>query len=160
MQNKIKADKVAIISFLFFSVVIIVLYKFYSEHQLLKAEIQQFRTQNGEFPTKEVVEKIVTKNDPWLAVQPKVKDTVVQVFSQVGEFNWLEPYKTPNQSEGRGSGFFINEDGDIITNAHVVDQAKAVSIQIPSLGKEQFEVEIIGVSFDRDIALLRLKKNE
>ncbi len=160
MQNKIKTDKVAVISFLFFSIIIIILYKFHNEHLQLKAEIQQFCTHDGTCPTKEVVEKIVTKNDPWLAVQPKVKDTVVQVFAHVGEFNWLEPYKSPNQSEGRGSGFLINENGDIITNAHVVDQAKAVSIQIPSLGKEQFEVEILGVSFDRDIALLRLKKVE
>ena len=42
----------------------------------------------------------------WLDVQKKVKDTVVQVFAHVSEFNLLEPYKTPEQREGAGSGFF------------------------------------------------------
>ena len=92
----------------------------------------------------------------WLEVQKKVKDTVVQVFAQICEFNWLEPYKTPEQGEGRGSGFFINADGDLITNYHVVAQASSVQIQIPSFGHEQFDVEIVGVSPERDIALLRL----
>lgn len=94
----------------------------------------------------------------WLDVQRQVKDTVIQVFSQVCDFNWLEPYKTPEQGEGRGSGFFINENGDIITNYHVVAQASAVQVQIPTFGHEQFDVKIIGVSPDRDIALLTLTK--
>lgn len=92
----------------------------------------------------------------WTELQPLTKDTVVQVFSQVAQFNWLEPYKTPNQFQAVGSGFFIHEDGKILTNAHVVDQTKAVSIQIPSMGKRRFEVDVIGVSPERDLALLQL----
>jgi serine protease Do len=94
----------------------------------------------------------------WLDVQRQVKDTVVQVFAQICDFNWLEPYKTPEQGEGRGSGFFINEEGNLITNYHVVAQASAVQIQIPTFGHEQFDVKIIGVSPERDIALLVLTK--
>lgn len=96
----------------------------------------------------------------WCDIQTKVKDTVVQVFSQVAEFNWLEPYKTPNQYQSSGSGFFFTEDGDIITNAHVIDQARAVSIQVPSTGKRRYEVDIIGVSPERDLAWIRLKSEE
>ncbi len=99
-----------------------------------------------------------TKAGNWLDVQLQVKDTVVQVFAQICDFNWLEPYKTPEQGEGRGSGFFINENGDLITNYHVVAQASGVQIQIPSFGHEQFDVKIIGVSPERDIALLSLTK--
>jgi len=95
----------------------------------------------------------------WLNVQRQVKDTVVQVFSQVCEFNWLEPYKTPEQGEGCGSGFFINENGDLITNYHVVSQASGIQIQIPTFGNERFDVKIIGVSPERDIALLTLTKD-
>ncbi len=98
----------------------------------------------------------ISKSVTWLDVQKKVKDTVVQVFAQVAQFNWLEPYKTPNQLEGAGSGFFINEEGYLITNYHVVSQASSVKIQIPSFGREQFNVDIIGVCPDRDIALLKL----
>ncbi len=92
----------------------------------------------------------------WLDVQKKVKDTVVQVFAHVSEFNLLEPYKTPEQREGAGSGFFVNDNGDIISNYHVVAQASSVEIQIPSFGLERFDVEIIGVAPERDIALLRV----
>lgn len=92
----------------------------------------------------------------WLDVQKDVKDTVVQVFSQTSEVNLLEPYKTPSQNEGAGSGFFINAEGDFVTNYHVIAQALSVQIQIPSFGLERFDAEIIGVSPERDIALLKL----
>ncbi len=92
----------------------------------------------------------------WLDVQKQVKDTVVQVFSQTSEFNWTEPYKTPSQNEGAGSGFFINAEGDLITNYHVIAQAISVQIQIPSFGMERFDAQIVGVSPERDIALLKL----
>ncbi len=92
----------------------------------------------------------------WLDVQKQVKDTVVQVFSQTSEFNWTEPYKTPAQGEGAGSGFFINADGDLITNYHVVAQSISVQIQIPTFGMERFDAQIVGVSPERDIALLKL----
>jgi len=91
-------------------------------------------------------------------IQKMVKDTVVQIFSHVADFDWIEPYKTPEQGEGAGSGFFINANGDFISNYHVVAQASGVEIQIPSFGLERFDVEIIGVCPERDIALLTLTK--
>lgn len=103
-----------------------------------------------------VVEKMVTPNQIWRPIQEKVKDTVVQIFAQHAEFDFLQPYKTPEQSPMTGSGFFINEQGDIITNAHVVDQAVAVWIQIPSLGKRILDATIESVCPERDLALLRL----
>lgn len=92
----------------------------------------------------------------WVVLQKKVKDAVPQVFTQSHDFNWLEPYRAPEQSESCGSGFFINAQGDFITNYHVVAQAARVEIQIPSTGQERFEVEIVGVAPERDVALMRL----
>lgn len=102
---------------------------------------------------------VVTKS-LWRPIQEKVRDTVVQIFSQVAEFDWLQPYRTPVQYTGRGSGFFINEQGEIVTNAHVVDQALAVWIQIPSLGKKLIEAKIVGICPDRDIALLKVSEED
>jgi len=104
----------------------------------------------------QVIEKVVAKSEVWRPVQEEVRDTVVQVFSQVAELDLLQPYKTPAQYAATGSGFFINSQGELVTNAHVVSQASAVWIQIPSLGKRILDVEIIGVTPERDLALLRL----
>jgi serine protease Do len=105
---------------------------------------------------KQIIEKIVAKSEVWRPIQQQVKDTVVQVFAQVSEIDLLQPYKTPAQFSSTGSAFFINEQGDLLTNAHVVDQAKALWIQIPSLGKRIIQVEVVGVSPERDIALIRV----
>ena len=86
----------------------------------------------------------------------RVRDTVVQVFSQVAEIDIRQPYKTPSQYKVSGSGFFINDKGDLITNAHVVSQAKSVWIQIPHFGKRIFDTTIIGFAPDYDLALLRI----
>ncbi len=105
--------------------------------------------------------RIVFQKDgtTWLDVQRSVKDTVVQVFAHQLEKNIREPYRAPDQSRGVGTGFFINAEGDIISNYHVVAQSSNIQIQIPSCGHEQFEAEIRGVSPERDIALLTLKED-
>ena len=96
----------------------------------------------------------------WSDLQALTKDTVVQIFAQGAQFNWLEPYKAPNQFQVVGSGFFVSDDGSILTNAHVVNEAKTVSIQIPSLGKRRFDVDVIGVSPERDLALLKIRAQD
>lgn len=95
----------------------------------------------------------------WSEVQADVNNTVVQVFVQVAQFNWLQPYMTPAQGEGSGSGFLINDSGYLITNGHVVSEARAISIQLPALGKERLDATLVGVSFDRDMALLRITED-
>jgi len=99
---------------------------------------------------------ISTTRQPWRPIQEKVTDTVVQVFVHVVEYDPFQPFKTPNQYATRGSGFLISQEGYIITNAHVVDQAHLVWIQIPSLGKHMIDVQVIGVSPDWDLALLKI----
>ena len=95
----------------------------------------------------------------WRTVQSRARDTVVQVFVDVAYLNWTEPYKSPKGNRTVGSGFFIDDQGHILTNFHLVDESKAIRIQIPSFGKEQFDVEIVGVCPQADIALLKVTKN-
>lgn len=132
------------------------------QSQLLTAKVQESvkDSQLHDIPDVMQTTDTVTKKQLWTRVQQQFKDTVVQVFSQIAEFNWIEPYKTPNQMEATGSAFFINDSGQLITNAHVVEQAQAVSIQIPSLGKRRFDVTILGISPERDLALLEVKPAE
>ena len=92
----------------------------------------------------------------WFEVQEQAHDAVVQVFSCSALIDVIRPYKTPEEQYSCGSGFFINEDGFILTNAHVVEQTVNTWIQLPSLGKEKFDVRVVGISVERDIALLKL----
>lgn len=92
----------------------------------------------------------------WRTIQKKAKNAVVQVFVDSAYFNWEEPYRAPEQNRLRGSGFFINDKGYILTNFHVVDEATSIKIQMPSLGKERFIVDIVGVCPQVDIALLKV----
>lgn len=106
----------------------------------------------------QIVERFVsTKAVSWRDIQNKISDTVVQVVAHVAEYNMLMPFQTPQQYSACGSGFFINGDGYLITNAHVINQARAVWIQIPALGRRIIDVEVVGMTPDRDIALLRVK---
>ncbi|MCX5924817.1 MAG: trypsin-like peptidase domain-containing protein [Candidatus Dependentiae bacterium] len=107
--------------------------------------------------TIKVIEKVVSSAQLWRPIQERVKDTVVQIFSHVAVVDLLRPYRSPTEGSAYGSGFFISDQGDIITNAHVVDQARSVWIQIPSLGKRIIDVDVVGISPDRDVALLRVR---
>lgn len=93
----------------------------------------------------------------WGDLQKQLQDTVVQIFVNKSEISILEPYRVPQQSQGLGSGFFISQDGEIVTNAHVANQASSLLIQIPSFGKQQFEVDLVGIMPEKDFALLKLR---
>lgn len=101
-------------------------------------------------------------SDPtnWTKLQEVMHNAVVQVFAQVGRFNWLEPYKIEEESESRGSGFLISEEGYIVTNAHVVHEAKRVWVHMPFFGREVIHVDVVGFCPERDLALLRIKPKE
>lgn len=132
--------------------------KLYFDQQELRNALLKKKAATFVGSETKVIEKTYSKDSfSWCEVQSNFKNSVVQVFAQSAVIDILEPYRTPNVAGGAGSGFFINEDGEILTNAHVVNQAKAVWIQIPELGKQQIDVEIVGLSVERDIALLKVK---
>lgn len=92
----------------------------------------------------------------WMDIEKKTRNAVVQVRSNMFEINWAEPFRAPETVEGAGSGFIINAQGDLLTNFHVVGNSLRVQLQILCLGKERIGATVIGVSPERDIALLRI----
>lgn len=105
-----------------------------------------------------VAEKARSRQEGWRPIQKAVSDTVVQIFSQFAEIDIRQPYKTPSQYQVTGSGFFINEDGDLITNAHMVIHANNVLMQVPSLGKQLIDCKVLSIAPERDLALLRISE--
>lgn len=84
------------------------------------------------------------------------KNAVVQVFAYKTPFNWLEPYKVSSQTLSKGSGFIYSEKGLIITNYHVIKEASFIQVTIPSINSIKLDVEIMCVSPENDIAVLKL----
>lgn len=55
----------------------------------------------------------------------------------------------------QGSGFLYNKEGDLITNAHVVAGAKKVKIK--TADARELDGEVIGISTETDIAVVRVE---
>ena len=55
---------------------------------------------------------------------------------------------------GSGSGFIISEDGLILTNAHVVRDAKDVTVKL--IDRREYTAKVLGIDPTTDIAVLRI----
>lgn len=58
---------------------------------------------------------------------------------------------------GHGSGFFVSDDGHIITNAHVIGRANRVRVVVSGKRKKQ-TAEVLRYDRRRDVALLKLEE--
>lgn len=63
-------------------------------------------------------------------------------------------WRSPERSRGAGSGFIIDQEGYIMTNAHVV--AAAEEIKVTLADQRSFAAELIGTDPESDVALIRL----
>jgi serine protease Do len=84
-------------------------------------------------------------------------ETVVRIRCQYSDFNWIEPYIVGTYKESIGTGFFIDLEGHLLTNFHVIDQSIINYIQIPKYGNKTFNCDIISIYPDLDLALLKIK---
>lgn len=61
------------------------------------------------------------------------------------------------QRMGLGTGFIIRDDGLIVTNAHVINGADLIEVQLTEDSSKQYKAEIIGQDERTDIALIKIK---
>ncbi|MBM4353417.1 MAG: Do family serine endopeptidase [Deltaproteobacteria bacterium] len=94
-----------------------------------------------------VVHVAVTRRDP------------KRSFSGPGgwPFFFMEP-GAPRLTEGLGTGFIINSQGDILTNHHVVEGA--VEIRVKLFDEREFPGQVVGSDPKTDLALLRIDAGE
>ncbi|MBJ7520344.1 MAG: trypsin-like peptidase domain-containing protein [Solirubrobacteraceae bacterium] len=94
------------------------------------------------------------------AVYERVGPGVVTVFSVFGRSGGAND----RPEEGVGSGFVISENGEIVSNAHVVtegegrDLKRAEDVYVQFADGNQVPARIVGVDPNADIALLRVQR--
>lgn len=92
------------------------------------------------------------------AARPAPDRNVRELVNQLGEA--VVQVRTPS---GLGSGFFINEDGFLITNFHVIEGETQISVEVYLQRGGQFErktykqVRIVALNKFADLALLRIE---
>jgi serine protease Do len=75
-------------------------------------------------------------------------------------FKRFAPHVAPQERpvSGMGSGFIVNSDGVVLTNAHVVENANEVTVKL--VDKREFKAKVIGVDKATDVAVLKIDAND
>ncbi len=95
------------------------------------------------------------------AVGPRADRTVRDLVNQLGEA--VVQVRTPS---GQGSGFFINEEGYLITNFHVIEGETQISVEVYHQRSGQLErklykqVRIVALNKFDDLALLKIEDKD
>jgi S1-C subfamily serine protease len=69
------------------------------------------------------------------------------------------PFGTPQEGTATGSGFVVDREGYIVTNAHVVEGADSVGVSFEDGGQE-VDAEVEGVDTSTDLAVLKVNPDE
>ncbi|HXW72257.1 MAG TPA: Do family serine endopeptidase [Methylocella sp.] len=81
-------------------------------------------------------------------------------FGEPGEKHFFGPggrHAKPHMTQAQGSGFIISQDGYVVTNNHVVENATDVSVTMDD-GKS-VPATVVGTDKKTDLALLKLKES-
>ncbi len=85
-------------------------------------------------------------------------DPFYEFFRRFGQ---VPPRRGPErepEAQAVGSGFIIGSDGQVITNAHVVDGADEVTVRLSD--KREFKARVLGTDKRTDIALLKIEAKD
>lgn len=99
----------------------------------------------------------------FIEVADKVTPTIVQVSVVAEKENphsdfFFFPFKDmPKEQRGSGSGIIISDDGYIVTNNHVVENATKVTVGI--FDKRTFEAKVVGTDPLTDLAVIKIDAN-
>jgi len=98
--------------------------------------------------------KVVTESE--ITPEPVVREKLTEPPKDVSEIiNTSQPKVFTVFTElGQGSGFLINQHGDVLTNAHVVEGS--LNPIIKTIDGNEFQGTLIGYSNTTDIALIRV----
>ena len=98
----------------------------------------------------------VTAETVETAADDGLPDNVPDQFRQLfRQFNQGQATPQPRKAVSMGSGFIIDKSGLIVSNNHVVDNAKKIKVKLPD--GRTFDAKLIGTDPATDVALLKIK---
>src|SRR3954469_25887421 len=100
------------------------------------------------------------RRTPLVSVVEKISPAVVNISAQstvreADPFFGLFGLGTERQAQSLGSGFIIDRNGIVVTNAHVVEGASRVTVTL--LDGREIVADLLGSDRDADIAVLKVK---
>ncbi|RAK10520.1 S1-C subfamily serine protease [Halanaerobium saccharolyticum] len=69
------------------------------------------------------------------------------------------PEQQPRERQGFGSGFIVSEDGYIVTNQHVINDADKIEVEINGI-EEPVQAEVAWSDFSLDLAVLKIDTSD
>jgi serine protease Do len=107
-------------------------------------------------------ENVYSDDGPIVRVVEKVKDAVVNIEADSDSGSeapdpegWLPFFHPPTgRMQSFGSGFFVDAEGTILTNAHVLGNADHVTVRLSD--EHEYEATILGTDPETDLAVLRI----
>lgn len=133
-------------------------------------EIEKLRAQHLEAQTKQVNFAMpIDPNMNFTNAAEKTVNAVVHVkttYELDGGYYSFDPIrhffygdgmyqKQPRMGSGAGSGVIMSDDGYIVTNNHVIDNASSISVTLND--NRTFEAELVGQDPSTDLALLKIE---
>jgi S1-C subfamily serine protease len=93
-----------------------------------------------------------TEEQQNIAVYKRALPSVVNITSTA--VVCCDFFLQPVPQQGQGSGFVVDNQGHILTNNHVIDNAQTVEVTL--WNKKKFKATVIGVDHVHDLALLQI----
>lgn len=112
-------------------------------------------SETGQYP---LVNNNGVIESPFVSVVDKVQNAVVNISARTKEETVPWWYRQSGYSTSSGSGFFFREDGYILTNNHVVENAEKLTVRT-STGF-QYEAKVVGADPETDLAVLKVDPAE
>ena len=98
--------------------------------------------------------KALTVNQIYTQDSPGVVFITAQQRSQPSPFS---PFGPSQGGTATGSGFVIDQDGHILTNAHVVEGSDDVTVRVGGEDGQTFDAKVVGADPSTDVAVLEVE---
>jgi len=92
---------------------------------------------------------------PKIVTQQKKQLTVKEIAKKNNSVVYIEVTLKNNKGTSQGSGFLVSNDGKIVTNYHVIDNAEKIIVKLAN--NSQYKInKIIGYDKKKDVAVLQI----